>query len=104
MTVRTRLAGQILLLIVAIAALGSAAMVGMYGIRQDFRSALRGYESLRQLYEIGWNIAAAKVLVSLPRPELGFVSLQLQVARHEVDQIESIPDKPDMVAPLRAEL
>lgn len=104
MTVRTRLAGQILLLIVAIVALGSAAMVGMYGIRQDFRSALRGYESLRQLYEIGWNIAAAKVLVSLPRPELGFVALHLQVARRGLDQIESTPDRPEMLSPVRSDL
>jgi signal transduction histidine kinase len=102
MTLRSRLAGQILMLLVAMAALGGSAVWGLTRLRQDFGTALRGYQSLRQLYEVGWHIAAAKLLLSLPQPDERRALLELYMAAGMFGSTENSGDGSATPDPLLA--
>jgi signal transduction histidine kinase len=59
-SLRQRLTLQLTTMIVGLLLLGSAAVVGINGLHQDFGKALAGYQELRSLYEIGARVSAAQ--------------------------------------------
>jgi signal transduction histidine kinase len=54
---------QIGLMIVGLVVLSAAAVIGINGLHQDLGTAVQGYHQLRQLYEIGMNVAVARTAI-----------------------------------------
>jgi signal transduction histidine kinase len=93
MTLRTRLAAHVVLLLIAMFALSGSAWWGLNGLRQDFGTALAGYQSLRNLYEIGWHVSAARLLTSLNPPQDARALWEIRQA------IQSLPPPPPTAVP-----
>lgn len=60
MTLRKRLTRQIAFIVAGVVLLGASALWGLMGLHQDFGVALRANEQLRDVYEAGVHVAAAR--------------------------------------------
>jgi signal transduction histidine kinase len=68
MTLRRKMALQILTMIVGLLLVSGAALWGLNGLHQDYGLALQGYQELRHVYTVGSHLATAKSLLTLPSP------------------------------------
>ena len=68
MTLRRKMALQILAMIVGLLLVSGAALWGVNGLHQDYGLALQGYQELRHVYTVGSHLATAKSLLTLPDP------------------------------------
>src|SRR4051812_26827788 len=87
-TLRRRMIVQIGLMVVCSLLMGVGAFLGINGLHQDFGVAVQGYRQLRQVYEVGLHVAAAKDAVSANPPAvrkaiaaIESAQLQLELAR-----------------------
>lgn len=69
-SLRRTLTYQITAFIVCLLGVTTAAVWGIRGLNQDLSLATRGYERLRDVYEITAHVATARTLLSLDHPEL----------------------------------
>jgi signal transduction histidine kinase len=66
---RRTLAWQIVAVIVCLLVTGAAAVWGIRGLKQDFSVALQGQQQLRDVYEVGSRLQAARSLVNFGQPD-----------------------------------
>ncbi len=64
MTLRRKMGLQIGAMIVGLLLTVAASLWGLNGLRQDYGLALEGYQELRQLYEVGSQLAIARSLLA----------------------------------------
>lgn len=74
------MAYQIGAMIVGLLLLAAASLWGINALHQDFGSAIRGYQELRQVYEVGSYVATARTLLSLEKPDETGALRQLRTA------------------------
>ncbi len=79
-SLRSTLIYQITAVIVCLLAVSGVAIWGIHGLNQDLSLATRGYERLRDVYEIGSHVLTARTLVSLNQPELARALVELDAA------------------------
>jgi signal transduction histidine kinase len=77
MTLRLRLILQLLGLVVALALLGGAAIWGINGLKRDFGEVRSGYQRLRDIYEVGSHLAAAKLLLDIDTPDFDVAQAEI---------------------------
>lgn len=97
------------LLLASLLLLASAALLGQLAVRRDIGHAVRGYQQLRQLYEVGAHLAAARTMLTLDRPESIRADQEMAAARlvisntdnQRVDQFRAIEEgsSPEEQAP-----
>jgi signal transduction histidine kinase len=68
MTLRRKMGYQIAAMIVGLLLVSTASLWGLYGLQQDYREALEGYQRLRQVYEAGTHLATARKMLELQHP------------------------------------
>jgi len=85
MTLRRTMAYEIAATIVGLLLISAASLWGLNGLRQEFYSAISGYEELRQAYEISSHAATARTLLSLSRPEDQRAMEEIQLALGKFD-------------------
>ena len=72
---------QIAAMIVGLLLVGGAALWGLNGLHRDYGVALRGYEELRSVYEIGSHLATARTLLAAPFPDVPRAAAEVEAAR-----------------------
>jgi two-component system, NtrC family, sensor kinase len=60
---------QITSMIVGLLLISGASLWGLNGLRQDYGAAVEGYLELRQIYEVGSEMAIARTLLTAPQPQ-----------------------------------
>lgn len=71
---------QIGAMIVGLLLVSGASLWGLNGLRQDYGSALAGYQELRQVYEVGSHLATAKTLLASPDADRAVALREVQTA------------------------
>jgi len=79
-SLRRTLIYQITAVIICLLVVSVTAISGIHGLNQDLSLATRGYERLRDVYEIGTHVSMARTLVSLEHPDLPRAMMELQSA------------------------
>ncbi|HEY8668420.1 MAG TPA: HAMP domain-containing sensor histidine kinase [Tepidisphaeraceae bacterium] len=98
MTLRRTMAYQIAAMIAGLLVIAATSFWGLNALHQDFGSALRGYQELRRLYEVGSHVATAKALLSTPRPDTSRALLELENARTAFQSFLADPGRVASVA------
>ncbi len=80
MTFRTQVAARMAMMVISLIIVSGAALWGLHAQREDYSSALAGYEDLRELYEIGSNLAMARKLAFAESPDPRAVMREIQSA------------------------
>jgi signal transduction histidine kinase len=80
MTFRAQVAAHMALMIISLIVLSGVALWGLDSQREDYSAAFAGYEDLRGLYEIGANVASARKLVYIDRPDPRAIMREIQAA------------------------
>lgn len=75
------MAYQIVAMITALLLVSGASLWGLNGLHQDFGSALAGYQSLRQLYEVTAHVATARTLLTAEPPGSSAALNELRIAQ-----------------------
>jgi two-component system, NtrC family, sensor kinase len=65
--------------------IGLAAVIGIDRLHQDYGAASRGYHQLRQLYDIGFQVATARRALSSNAPDTNTAIAALELADNELD-------------------
>src|SRR5688500_14195240 len=63
MTLRRKMGLQITAMIVGLLLIAGAWLGGINRLQEDYGAAKEGYEQLRQIYEVGAHLAAARTLL-----------------------------------------
>jgi signal transduction histidine kinase len=87
MTLRRQLIVQIVALLVGMVLIAATALWGLNGLRQDFSIALESYEKLREVYEIGYHVAAARRMQAWGAPYGQLVRTEIELARQKLTRI-----------------
>src|SRR6187549_2549418 len=91
MTLRRKMGLQITSMIVGLLLISGASLWGLNGLQQDYGAAVQGYEQLRQAYEVGSHLTAARtLLLQSPQPELPAKD-QVQRALTKLEAVEPWP-------------
>src|SRR5436190_24345322 len=69
MTLRRKMALQITAMIVGLLLISGASLWGLNGLEQNYGAAVEGYQDLRQMFEVGSNLATAQTLLASPHPD-----------------------------------
>src|SRR3954454_672778 len=80
MTLARRLNGQLGLLLGCLLLMAAGAVWGVRGLRQDFSVAIDGYERLRQLYQVGFQLQSARAALTADFPDESRARLEVRRA------------------------
>lgn len=86
MTLVRRLNAQLGLLLACLLLTAAGAVWGVRGLKQDFSQALGGYEQLRQLYQVGFHLQAARAALTADFPDLPLARLEVRRASQLFNQ------------------
>lgn len=101
MTLRRKMIYQIGAMIVGLVLLSIAPLWGLNGLHQDFGLALRGYEQLRGIYEVGTHVAAARAAIKAEIPNPDGALAEVSVARAKLEELFSPHPGGAAAAPVR---
>lgn len=79
-------------MIAGLAVATTVAALGINGLHQDWNVALNGYRELRQLYDVGFHVAAAKQALSSVPHDRGKALLSLESAASKLDLTYAVDD------------
>jgi len=80
-TLRRRMILQIGLMVVSSLLIGVGAILGINGLHQDMGVAVQGYQQLRQIYEVGFQVATARESLAAEPPDLPRAMAAIETAR-----------------------
>src|SRR5579884_3069259 len=80
MSLRRKMVIQIAAMIVGLLLVSAASLWGLNGLREDYSSALGGYEELRQVFEIGAHLAAARSFLASGQPDRARAAMEVERA------------------------
>lgn len=96
MTLARRLGVQLSLLIACLVGTAAVGLWGVAGVRQDFSIALRNYERLRDLYQVGFHLQSARLALALEFADPQRARLEAKRAGTVFDQLSpSLSDAPE---------
>src|SRR4051794_8070236 len=75
-TLGRRLAWQLALLLACLLVTAGVGLWEVSGVRQDFSLALDRYERLRDLYQVGFHLQAARLALTLDFPDVARARLE----------------------------
>ena len=77
---------QIGAMIIGLLAVSFAAVYGLNGLQSDLGMALGGYRELREIYDVGLNVATAKKSVLTDKPDIARAANELDAALAKLDR------------------
>jgi signal transduction histidine kinase len=80
MTLRRKMGLQITSMIVGLLLISGASLWGLNGLRQDYGAAVAGYQELRQIFEVGSNVAISRALLTAQKPDSAKAANAIQAA------------------------
>lgn len=86
---------QIGAMIVGLLLTVAASLWGLNGLRQDYGLALQGYQQLRQLYEVGSQLAIARSLLASEHADRAAARRQVENAAEKYRLLAAANGKPD---------
>src|SRR5579872_1190892 len=84
-TLRRRMIFQLGLMVICSLLIGVGAFVGINGLHQDLGIALCGYRELRQVYEVGFQVATAKDALAAEHSDSGKALTAMESALLKLD-------------------
>jgi two-component system, NtrC family, sensor kinase len=100
-SLRRRLAIQIGLMVVGLLLLSMAAFAGINALHHDFGDALRGYQQLREVYEIGSNVTTARAALRAEPVDTSTAHAAIEAAMLKLDASPTGFDDPSLRASLK---
>lgn len=101
MTLRRQMVYQIAAMIVALLLISAASLWGVNGLRQEYGSAIAGYEELRELYEARSHVLTARTLVGLSR--LAGPSAAAELKQAQIEFEAGMASRDDLITAQRRE-
>jgi signal transduction histidine kinase len=75
MTLRRKMGLQITAMLVGLLLISGASLWGLNGLQEDYGAAARGYQELREMYEVGTQVAIAQTMLAAPQPAADYPDL-----------------------------
>src|SRR3954468_22460711 len=84
-SLRTRLLLSLALPVLAALAMAAAALWGVRVVHRDMGAAVRGYQEMREAYEVGLHVALAKAALDEAHPDPPRALAEIRAARSRLD-------------------
>src|SRR3954464_5015631 len=84
-SLRTRLLLSLALPVCAACAMAAAALSGLGVVHRDMGAAVRGYQEMREAYEVGFHAALAKAALAEDHPDPLRALAEVRAARSRLD-------------------
>src|SRR5437870_13016770 len=84
-SLRARLLLSLALPVLAACAMAAAALWGLGVVHRDMGAAVRGYQEMREAYEVGLHVALAKAALDETHPDPPRALAEIRAARSRLD-------------------
>ena len=85
MTLRRKMVNQIIVMVVAVLLIGGASLWGLTGLTAEFDAAIRGYEELRQVFDVEAHVRTGQRLLELSHMGAASAAVELSRAAEKVE-------------------
>jgi two-component system, NtrC family, sensor kinase len=95
-TLRQRMTIHIGLMVICSLSIGVGAFLGINSLQQNLGVAIQGYRQLRQVYEVGFQVALAKQALDSPSPDVtkALAAMQTAQLKLELSSDQTYPNSP----------